>query len=190
MDNENFSPNYHENQNFYQTTIINHFEQARDADNEASFLESQINQLEDRCEEYRETIRKEQVKYDQTLTQVRMAQTLNPTNFISPINFPDDFEEDVNIRAAKREIKDLKLKLRQVKDQTLRYQSIIPNHILNNNRINFAQTISPQFTNQLNNYGNENYYKQHINELRNQIKSLDKRKILANRILAMPIDDL
>lgn len=179
--------------NFYQTTIIGHFEQARNIDNEASFLEGKINELEDQCEQYRETIRKEQIKYDKTLTQVRMSQTQKPVSFKSPIIITNNFEEDQNIRAAKREIKDLKFKLRRVKDQTLKYQTFVSFQLSEQQqkKIDFAQTISPQIANNLkNNFKNENDYNEQINELRNQISSLDKRKILANRILAMPIDDL
>lgn len=179
--------------NIYQTTIIDHFEQARNADNEASFLESKINQLEDQCEQYRETIRKDQIRYDQTLTQIQINQTENPRSFINVIDFRDDFEDNPNIRAAKREIKDLKLKLRRVKDQTLKYQSSKSFQLSENqqDRINFAQTVSPHAAKKLKrDFKNENQYKEQINELKNQISSLDKRKVFANRILAMPIDDL
>ena len=181
------------NPDFFQTTIIGHFEQARTADNEASFLESKINQLEDQCEQFRETIRKDQIKYDETLTQVRLNPTQNPRSFNNIIDFKNDFSDNPKIRAARREVKDLKLKLRRVRDQTLKYQTVIPFELTEHqqNKINFAQTVSPHITNHLkHNFGNESDYKELICELKKQISSLDKRKVLANRILAMPIDDL
>lgn len=179
------------NSKFYQTTIIDHFEQARNADNEASFLESKINQLEDQCEQYRETIRNDQIKYDKTLSQIQMNQTLRPRSFF--INIQNDFDDDPKVRAVKREIKDLKLKIKCAKNQILKYQSTISNQLSENpqSKIIYAQTVSPQMAKNLkHNYNYENEYKEQINNLKKQISSLDKRKVLANRILAMPIDDL
>ena len=175
---------------FLQSTIIGHFQQAREINREADELEDKIIDLEDRCEVYRETVHKEQIRYDKTMSKY----SLTPKAFYkSSINLPQIDDDDPTLLPLKREIKDLKFKLRMVQKESSKYQAMSDSKLTKNQvrEINFARTLSPAIASNLKtNYCTEKEYNNLVIDLKNQTAALDKRKILAERILANPIDNL
>ena len=170
-----------------QSIINDQFERAKNLDEEASIMEDEaqkrIKNLEDECEQFKETIKREKQRFYCTKSIVEMKQTtiFNATrnDFFSPIKINND-EDNREIRRLKRNIKDLKVQISQVKNETIKYQEILQNLSKNNK--------TPQINKKTVN--TEDYYQMLIKELREKLSELQDRHILAIRELAKPIDDL